>query len=697
LIRAFNDDMPYDQFVRMQLAGDILKPDTVEGAAAVGFLVAGVHNEVLGKSAQMRMAGRQDELEEIAGTVGQALLGMTVHCARCHDHKFDPISAREYYQFVAALDGVNHGTRKLNYDRGSVEERRGLEQRRAELDRRLVDLVSARDGQLGTNANLIELNRAIPANREGASYRVSLKLAPTVWAGPRQATREHDGVVVRIVGTDRRVIASQFLKSRPWDRGENANAFEAHAFGYEGDGSGPVRVEIQPYPLSSERFGGAVDDLVLSGGGKTIFEDDFDQLEQTHPPGTQATTQRKVYHSAKSKRWSHRGLNAIHAVEHADGNLALQLFGGRKTRTKAKPESPAEKKLAAEIAQIDREIAAVKSRAFTEVFTVRPGRTGVMRVHHRGSVSSLGDGVAAGGLGAIRGLSPDFAVAPGAPDAQRRRKLAEWIASPDNALFHRVAVNRIWHHHFGQGLVTSPNDFGFNGGQPSHPELLDWLAVRFRDGGYSLKQLHRLILTSSTWQQSSQAANQTAREIDADNRLLWRQNPRRVDAEMFRDSVLAISGALNPQMYGPGFKDVRVDRVPPANYYVAIDPVGPEFNRRTVYRWHVRGQRSALLDTFDCPDPSVTTPARSRTTTPSQALSQWNHPFVLRMSDRLAERIAAEVGEKLDDQVAHAWRLVLAREPQGQELADARALVRLHGLALLARTLFNSNELIWID
>ena len=422
----------------------------------------------------MKLAGRQDELEEIAGTVGQAFLGMTVHCARCHDHKFDPISAREYYQFVAALDGIQRGSQKLNQDRGSAAKRRELEPRK-------VDPVSSGNGQLPT------------------------------------------------------------------------------------------------------------------------------------------------------------------------------------------------------------------------VFTVIAGKPGIMRVHNRGDINFLGEEVAAGGLKAIHGISPSFEIGVDASDAQRRQKLAEWISAPGNSLFHRVAVNRVWHYHFGRGIVDSPNDFGFNGGRPSHPELLDWLAVWFRDNGYSLKKLHRLIVTSSAWQQASKIRNNAARRIDEDNRLLWRQNPRRVDAETFRDSILAISGALNPRMFGPGFRDVRIDRVPPAYYYVAIDPVGAEFNRRTIYRWHVRGQRSALLDTFDCPDPSVTAPKRSVTTTPSQALSQWNHPFILRMSDRLAERVVEEAGSKLADQLKHAWRLVLGRSPDAEELADARELVQQHGLAVLARALFNSNELIWID
>jgi len=450
VIQALNNDLPFDQFARQQIAGDVLQPDTVAGAAAVGFLVAGTHNSVLGKSQRMKLVGRHEELEEIAGTVAQTFLGMTANCARCHDHKFDPIPAADYHRLIAALDGVTHGQRKI------------------------------RDG--------------------------------------------------------------------------------------------------------------------------------------------------------------------------------------------------------------DREV---------NVFTVVPRKPGVMRVMLRGDVSRPGQPVTPGGLRAVRDLPASFDLAPDAPDAARRRALADWISHPDNGPFHRVAVNRVWHHHFGQGLVTTPSDLGFQGGHPSHPELLEWLAVWFRTNGYSLKRLHRLIVASATYQQSSRS-NPDGAAIDQGNRLLWRQQPRRVEAEVLRDSMLWVAGALDRTAFGPGFRDVEIVRVPPAYYYKPIDPVGSGFNRRTIYRWHVRGQRSALLDTFDCPDPSTKTPARLVTTTPSQALSLWNDSFVLRMSDQLAERIT-QGHSSVEQQVDEAWRLVLGRPPSAAERSKATRLVRDHGVALLGRVLFNSSEFVVVD
>lgn len=709
VIRAFNDDMPYDEFVRMQLAGDLIKPNTIEGAAATGFLVAGVHNAVQGKNPKMRMTGRQDELEEISATVGQAFLGMTVHCARCHDHKFDPISAKEYYQFIAALDGVNHGERKVRAGANpepseakddTLAERRAIDNKRIELTRQLADLIVSRGGQLSSSANIVTTKQAIAANEKGETYRVSFKLAPTVWSGASQATAQGDGVIVRLINEDGRVVASQYLAAAGWDGGKNAGAYKDAGFTYTGDGSGSVRVQLQPYPLNSQRFGGAVDDVKLAHGDRVLFSEDFESLKQKQPHGMQAHTLGRVYHSAVSESWDHSGINAMHAEQRDENNLALQLFGGSPGAS-LKATNDAERKLQSKLAKLGQTHKPTNPGGQAQVYSVIAKRPGVMRVHDRGSVETLGEEVPAGGIAAIVGPAADFGLKPNASDRERRTKLTEWIADKDNPLLHRVAVNRVWHYHFGQGLVNTPNDFGFNGGMPSHPELLDYLAVSFRDNGYSLKQLHRLIVTSQTYQQASRGkGNPTAAkalEIDQGNRLLWRQNPRRVEAEVFRDSVLSVAGVLNKQMYGPGFKDVRIDQVPPAYYYAAIDPVGPEFNRRTIYRWMPRGQRSALLDTFDCPDPSVTAPKRSVTTTPSQALSQWNHSFVLRMSDHLAERVEKEAGDELNEQVKRMWQLVLGRAPGDKEQQDAVQLAKAHGLPLLARVLFNTNEFIWIE
>ncbi len=706
VIRAFNDDMPYDEFTRMQIAGDVIKPNTVEGAAAVGLLVAGTHNPVLGSNAAMKLAARHDELEEITGTVAQTFLGLTVHCARCHDHKFDPISTREYYSFAAALDGVNHGhatIRPPSNPHTPANQREALISRRAALQKQLVEHVLARDGAISTTANQLRTKEPIDANDKGRTYRVALKIAPSVWASALQATGDHDGITIQIVGKSAAVIASHSYRPGAWAGGKTAATYQSQAFEYTGDGQGPVRIRLLPFPVHSGRFGGAIDDLEIVEivSKKTAFSETFDQLQQRHAPGKQADTGRRVFFGAASDRWDSTGTNAVHAVEHADGNLALQLFSGQAGDIVVQAQSPEEKKQQAEIDALDRQLAEVKSAGEVAVHSVVAGKPGVMRVLLRGEVARPGDEVAPGGIGAIGNVSTSFGIDKAASDEVRRKSLANWMSHRDNGPFHRVMVNRIWQQHFGQGIVTSPSDFGFSGGRPSHPHLLDWLAIRFRADGYSIKKLHKRIVSSMAYQQSSAPRPQAA-AIDSGNRFIWRQNPRRIEGETLRDSILDIAGQLNRTPFGPGYRDVKIVEVPPAFYYMPIDPIGSEFNRRTIYRWNIRGQRSALLDTFDCPDPSTRTPTRMVTTTPSQALSQWNDSFILRMSEKLSERIISELrgqekAQGPQQQVMRAWRLVLGRSPTAEESAKSVRFVEEHGLPLLCRVLFNSNEFVLID
>ena len=248
-----------------------------------------------------------------------------------------------------------------------------------------------------------------------------------------------------------------------------------------------------------------------------------------------------------------------------------------------------------------------------------------------------GDRVAAGGLSAVRSPSPDFGLAADAPESLRRRKLAGWLADPANPLTARVMVNRVWHYHFGTGLVATPNDLGRNGERPSHPELLDWLAADFLAHGTSLKALHRRIMLSNTYRQSSRYDARAA-AVDADDRLLWRYPARRLEAEAIRDAMLAASGLLNPQMAGPSFRPFTLT-VFNSNFYDLADFAGPVYDRRTVYRININSAKDPLLETLDCPDPSVKAPRRAVTTTPLQALGLMNDPFVLRQARCLADRV----------------------------------------------------------
>jgi hypothetical protein len=313
----------------------------------------------------------------------------------------------------------------------------------------------------------------------------------------------------------------------------------------------------------------------------------------------------------------------------------------------------------------------------------------------RGDVKSPQEIVTAGALSAIADLSSVFGLPADAPEAQRRLKFAAWLSDPRNALPARVMANRIWHYHFGQGLVATPSDFGVSGAKPTHPELLDWLAVKFIESGWSVKSLHRLILNSATYRQSSRFDPKAA-TLDAENQLLWRFTPRRLEAEALRDAMLTASGEINLQAGGPGFRPFTVTRFN-SDFYELKDVLGPEFNRRTVYRVNVNSAKEPLLDAFDCPDPSVKTPRRGVTTTPLQALALMNDSFVQRQAAKLAERATAESKEDWSAAIQNCYRRGLSRQPTRDELKRAMTVVHERGLAHVCWALLNSTEFAYVQ
>lgn len=284
-------------------------------------------------------------------------------------------------------------------------------------------------------------------------------------------------------------------------------------------------------------------------------------------------------------------------------------------------------------------------------------------------------------------------------EQQRRLNLANWIASSQNPLTARVQVNRIWQQHFGFGIVDTPNDFGINGVKPSHPELLDWLAQEFIDSGWSMKHMHRLILNSATYRQSSHISPQSV-AVDRDNRLLWRFASRRLEAEAVRDCLLSVSGELNLRMSGPGFSFFKtrggLDGFPPVEDFTA------ENMRRMVYSHKVRMEPVPVFGAFDCPDAGQAIPRRGRSTTAIQALNLFNSPFVLDRAEKLTARAieAASVGdrrtEEIDAQIEQLFRIVLARDPTRAERQQSHVVVTAHGLTPLSRALLNCSEFLFV-
>jgi hypothetical protein len=291
-----------------------------------------------------------------------------------------------------------------------------------------------------------------------------------------------------------------------------------------------------------------------------------------------------------------------------------------------------------------------------------------------------------------RGPKP-FALAADAPESERRLALANWIAGDDNPLTARVIANRIWHYHFGTGIVDTPSDFGYLGGKPTHPELLDWLARRLQSYGWKLKALHREIVLSQTYQQSS-ARREDVAEQDGNTRLLWRFPPRRLQAEEIRDTMLSVAGKINLQMGGPGFRLYRYLEDNVATY-VPLDQHGTDTYRRAVYHQNARSSLLDGLTDFDLPDNASAAPSRISTTSPLQALTLLNHQFTLAMADSLAARVKAEAGTD-EASVRRAFALAFQRQPTAGEETSALQLIAKHGWRAFGRALLNTNELLYV-
>jgi hypothetical protein len=282
---------------------------------------------------------------------------------------------------------------------------------------------------------------------------------------------------------------------------------------------------------------------------------------------------------------------------------------------------------------------------------------------------------------------------PNAPEPQRRLALANHLTLPSHPLTARVLVNRVWQNHFGTGLVDTPSDFGKMGTAPSHAELLDWLALEFIRQGWSQKKLHRLIVTSRVYRQSSRP-NEKALRVDADARLLWRFPPRRLEAEAIRDGMLSVSGKLNLKMGGRGF-DFFNQRGGLSDY-VPKQTFEASGWRRMVYAHKVRMQAVDIFGAFDCPDAGQMKPRRTRSVTPLQALSMLNSPFANRQAAFFAERVKREAGAELAAQIDLAFRLACARTPKPREQRVLQQLAQQHGLEQACRVLFNSSAFLYL-
>ncbi|HEY2909162.1 MAG TPA: PSD1 and planctomycete cytochrome C domain-containing protein, partial [Gemmataceae bacterium] len=551
VIKAFNTDLPFDEFVRRQLAGDEFAPDDPLSVAATGFLSAGpgesLPNNLLDEE---RRRLRAIELDDMVSTTGLAFLGLTIGCARCHDHKFDPVPARDYYRLTAALQSGN----------------------RAEVP-------------LGTRAEIERTKRA------------------------------------RIEWDKQRKAADETLKS--WKDGQ--------------------RTKVGPRLRASK-----VALLPISDAERKLLNDKPDSSEarrlgKKHEKALAIADDevRKASDGAARKRWD---------------ELAAAAAAIRNREPRPRPAA----------------------LAFKDAGP-KPAASWLFR---RGDFHDHAIPVELGFLTVLsRGKSPaDYwqearAAGDRTDTTYQRRALAAWITDADRGagpLLARVIVNRIWQHHFGEGLVRTPNDFGSRGESPTHPELFEWLAADLVSQKWKLKRLHRMILLSAAYRQESAFDAQKAK-VDSQNKLLWRMPPQRLEAEVLRDALLVVGGGLNREMYGPAFKpaippDAMVARNVQSPYPKEV-PDGPAVRRRSVYMFHKRVIPYPLLQAFDAPDAQQCTGRRAITTVVPQALAILNDPFVRARASDFSARLLKKNGDDRAKCINQAYRLALSRPPTEKEMA----------------------------
>ncbi len=741
LIRAFNRDKPYDRFLREQIAGDVIAPHDPDSVVATGFLAAGPWDyvgQVEAKNPALNRASRALDLDDMVTQVMTTTLAMTANCARCHDHKLDPITQDEYYQLVAVFAGLRRGDRDVSQ---SARQEYEATQRRLQsaleatasqigrLERTAVDLadIVGGGGGFGTGRRGSGLDV-----RDGRPRSESLGALDRVEPGNYSPCDNPfvDGVFVP--GANRTVISSSGLTvsglpangGMAWDlirNGPVTSQFSTRWGGIDFAGEGNAMIGLHAnagitfdvrairdavWPVRPGAAGQTTLHFssVVGYGGRTekpsaefwIYRDgqrlahqrigrnDAVAIDVTLPPSTRFLT-----------LISTDGGNGYGHDQISFGNPKLEP-------TTTSPPVAAEQVELARLREQYRRLQRQRENlgAPPVFFGVVPETPPVVHVLLRGNPETPGRPVLPGALGWKKETKTfgDSSL----PEGLRRQHLVDWMLEEQRALAARVIVNRLWQWHFGRGIVSTPSDFGYGGARPTHPELLDWLAARLIANHWSLKSIDRLIVTSETYRQTSQVEQaqpsgdaQNPREVDTDNRLLWRMNVRRLEAEAVRDAVLAVAGTLNRTMYGPGYRDFDYQEAyAPIYSYKTADT--PSLWRRSVYRFIVRTTPPHFMTALDCPDPANLTPRRNVTTTAIQSLTMFNNGFMLQQAEHWAARLARENSEP-DAQVRRAFWLAFGRPPGADEFRLARPFVDDQGLSHLCRTLFNANEFLYID
>ncbi|MEX2264546.1 MAG: DUF1553 domain-containing protein [Bryobacteraceae bacterium] len=629
VIQAFNSDMPYDRFVTLQLAGgdehsqtrNNYKPD-IQGHVPVAFLRLAPWD----RSNLVAEEVRQNYLNEVATATASVFLGLTVGCARCHDHKYDPIPTKDFYRFQAFFNATNPQDVEVPYQDEAFAEY--AKTKIAEYQERL---------------------KSGPEKREMEEFEKMLLARLRTRKAEESRNRELTTSDLRL--EMRRKAQSVF----------NAAERERHAYLLE----------------EATRTG----DLEQKNA--------LDAFERELIP--RLTRDEARYQEL--------------AVADLRGELGKKyervLFSGE--------EQERHRELSSKLAVYQRRIGRLQPRTLSVINVPGPPNGPMIaptRILKSGDYRQPGEAVEAGFPSAITGNSEPAVLETDRyrqfPTRGIRLTLARWIASPENPLTARVMVNRIWQYHFGRGIVATPSDFGRNGARPTHPELLDWLAVRFVEEKWSVKAMHRLMLLSNTYRQASE--NLALKEVatDPENTLLWKFNRRRLEAEEIRDGIFRISGRLNLKRGGPSvFPPLPADLADFARYgRTGGDMWEPNENeednrRRAVYTFQRRSLPQPMMLAFDAPVFSESCERRSVTTTSLQALSMMNGDLVNGEALHLADRVAQLAGDDPSARVAKAFEIVLNRPPQPAEL---ERFANFPGsLSAVCRVLLSSNEFLYLD
>ncbi len=732
VIRAFNEDKPYARFVQEQIAGDALFPGTADGILGLGFIAAGPwdfigHVEVPESKIDGRIARHIDRDEMVSNTLN-TFTSATIQCARCHDHKFDPFTQQHYYSLQSVFAAVDRAERTFNIHPELTQKKASLTTSISGLNKQLaaldVEIKKSGGPQLAALDQLIAIlapKAKLKSKRPEFGYHSAIEKTSNTpkWVQvdlgkPTDLRR----IVLRPCHDDFNNIGGGFgfpvrfkvEGALSTDFKNGVPLLDQTQTDFPNPGIAPIEFEVK----TKARFVRITATRLAQRSNDYIFA--LAELEALDDGGKNVARGTKVNSPDSIEapvRWRRANLTDGHFPIAADPTAIAQLQSARHQRQAViskiqTAERQARRKkiqveLAAAIEQLKSLPADQKVFAAATNFRVQGnfkptmGKPREVRVLHRGNILDPRGAVRPGALPIFEKENFEFKLAARHPESARRAALAKWITRKDNPLTWRSIVNRVWLWHFGQGLVTTPNDFGRMGQLPSHPELLDWLAVEFRDSGGSFKHLHRLIVSSATYRQRSTVTDAFA-NIDSSNRTLWRMNRRRLEAEEIRDAILATSGTLNTTPGGPGFFLFALEKTEhsPHYEYHKFDPANPKSHRRSVYRFIVRSQPDPFMTTLDCADSSQSTPKRNETLTALQALSLLNNKFTLQMANHFAERLKRE-SKTLKGQIRRAHQLTTGRLPTVMEMVTLEKFAQQHGLPNLCRVLFNLSEFTYLD